>query len=80
MMQSAIIRQFEIIGEAASKISEELKKNSSDIEWVTIKDFRNLFAHEYFRVDVAEVWSAIQHDIPILKEQISSLIEKLERN
>lgn len=57
MRQSAVIRQFEIIGEASANLSEELKGSNPNIEWATIKGFRNLLVHEYFRVDVLEVWS-----------------------
>lgn len=42
MIRSAVIRQFEIIGEASTNVSEELKKKNPDIEWATIKGFRNL--------------------------------------
>lgn len=75
MMQNAIIRQFEIIGEATANISNELKESSSNVEWSTIKGFRNLLVHEYFRVDITEVWLTVKNDIPILKEQIQPLIE-----
>jgi len=75
-MQSAIIRQFEIIGEASANISLDMKDSNPDIEWGTIKGFRNVLVHEYFRVDVGEVWSAIKNDLPILREQIQALIEE----
>ncbi len=70
MRQSAVIRQFEIIGEASANLSEELKRSNPNIEWATIKGFRNLLVHEYFRVDVLEVWSTIENDLPILEKQI----------
>lgn len=54
MMQSAVIRQFEIIGEASANISSQLKQHNPDVEWITIKGFRNLLIHEYFRVDILE--------------------------
>lgn len=76
MMQSAIIRQFEIIGEASANLSDEFKESYPAIEWRTIKGFRNLLIHEYFRVDLAEVWSAIESDVPILKEQIHSMLDE----
>lgn len=74
MRQSAVIRQFEIIGEASANISDELKKCEPDVEWNTIKGFRNLLVHEYFRVDVTEVWSTIENDLPVLKKQIQSIL------
>ncbi len=68
MVQSAVIRQFEIIGEASANLSDELKNRKSNIEWATIKGFRNLLVHEYFRVDVSEVWSTVENDLPVLKK------------
>lgn len=49
---SAVIREFEIIGEAVGKLPDELKQRHSDVEWQDIKDFRNLLVHEYFGVDL----------------------------
>ena len=59
---SAVIREFEIIGEAVGKLPEELKQRRSDVEWQDIKDFRNLLIHEYFGVDLEIVWKVIQED------------------
>lgn len=61
---SAVIREFEIIGEAVGKLPEELKQKRSDVEWQDIKDFRNLLIHEYFGVDLEIVWKVIQEDLP----------------
>ena len=63
---SAVIREFEIIGEAVGKLPEELKQRRSDVEWQDIKDFRNLLTHEYFGVDLEIVWQIIQDDLPVL--------------
>jgi len=63
---SAVIREFEIIGEAVGKLPEEIKRKRSDVEWQDIKDFRNLLTHEYFGVDLEIVWQIIQDDLPVL--------------
>lgn len=78
LRQAAIIREFEIIGEASANISAETRKQFSTVEWEKIKGFRNLLVHEYFRVDAGEVWATIQIDIPALKEQITSIIKAFE--
>jgi uncharacterized protein with HEPN domain len=49
---SAVIREFEIIGEAVGKLPQSLKERRSDVEWQDIRDFRNLQIHEYFGVDL----------------------------
>ncbi len=63
---SAVIREFEIIGEAVGKISEELKQKRQEVEWQDIKDFRNLLIHEYFGVELVIVWKVVQEDLPTL--------------
>lgn len=76
MMQSACVRHLEIIGEASSKISENLKKEHFEIPWREIIGLRNIVAHEYSRVDLGEIWTTILHDLPPLKEQISGILNK----
>jgi uncharacterized protein with HEPN domain len=71
---SAVIREFEIIGEAVAKLPEELKGRRPDVEWQDIKDFRNLLAHEYFGVDLEIVWKIIEEDLPILMDAIREIM------
>jgi uncharacterized protein with HEPN domain len=61
---SAVIREFEIIGEAVGKLPDEIKKRYSEVEWQDIKDFRNLLVHEYFGIDLEIVWGIIKDDLP----------------
>lgn len=64
---SAVIREFEIIGEAVGKLPKKIRQNYPGVEWQDIKDFRNLLIHEYFGVDLEIIWRVIQHDlIPLL--------------
>lgn len=80
LLQSAVIRQFEIIGEAAGKISQIAQQTFSNVQWSSIKSFRNLLIHEYFKVDAAEVWTSIQIDLPVLKEQMNEILSTLPEN
>lgn len=70
LIQDAICRRLEIIGEAASKIDDEFKEKYPDVPWHKIVGMRNLLIHEYFHVDLDQVWNTIQKSIPELKEQI----------
>lgn len=72
--QAAIIRYFEIIGEAVSNIDEEFKKTLPDIEWRDMNDFRNFLIHDYMDIDVKIVWKAMTVDVPILKEKIDKIL------
>ena len=69
----AVIRNLEIIGEAASHIDSKLRKDSSDIPWAHMVAMRNKMTHEYFGVDVEILWQTIQHDLPTLKKLIQKI-------
>ena len=60
---SAVIREFEIIGEAVGKLPDQVKRNHPRVQWQDIKDFRNLLIHEYFGVDPEIVWKVIRDDL-----------------
>jgi uncharacterized protein with HEPN domain len=72
MLQSACIRQLEIIGEAASRISDDLKAELTDIKWREIIGLRNILIHEYFGVDIDIIWQIIEEDIPRFKNILVS--------
>ncbi|MDQ2795392.1 MAG: DUF86 domain-containing protein, partial [Bacteroidota bacterium] len=64
LLQSAVERQFEILGEAASHVSTPTQTAWPNIDWREAKSFRNLIAHEYFRVDYATIWHVTQVTLP----------------
>lgn len=72
--QAAIARNLEIIGEAASQLSEEYKEAHREIPWRKISDFRNVLTHEYFAIDPLLVWEIMQKNLPDLKKQIERLL------
>jgi uncharacterized protein with HEPN domain len=63
----ATMMNFVVIGEMVEKLSDDFKKNHSKINWVKIKGFRNIVAHDYFGIDAEEVWQIIKSKIPELK-------------
>jgi uncharacterized protein with HEPN domain len=71
----AVERDFEIIGEAVSRIPDAYKEANMHIEWRIIKDFRNFIIHEYFGIDNQIVWDTIQYRLPDLLKSISLLQE-----
>jgi len=68
----AVIRNFEIIGEAANRLPEEFKNLHPDIDWFRIKGFRNRIVHDYFGIDYSIVWQ-------IKEAYLCQLIEKFEK-
>ncbi|WP_323755346.1 DUF86 domain-containing protein [Roseivirga sp.] len=69
----AVIRNFEIIGEAANRIEDDFKSLNPQIEWTKMRGFRNRIVHDYFGIDLEIVWSIIQDDIEELVHQLKQL-------
>lgn len=72
--QDAVVRNIEIIGEAANKISKTFKGKHKTIPWRNIVDMRNKLIHDYDSVDYQIVWDIYSAELPALKKQISSLV------
>ena len=70
MVVDAVIRNFEIIGEAANRLPDDFKDKNTNIDWHRIKGFRNRIVHDYFGIDYSIVWS-IKQDF--LSDMISEL-------
>ena len=67
----AVIRNFEIIGEAANRLTEDFKDENSNIDWHRIRGFRNRIVHDYFGIDYEIVWQIKETFLPKTLEQIS---------
>ena len=74
MLQDAVIRRFEIIGEASSKISQDVKNKNPLVQWQMMKGMRNKLIHEYFGVSALTIYSTAKTDIAILKKQLINLV------
>ena len=77
MMQFASIKQLEIIGEAASQLTEHFRKLYKEIEWREIIGLRNILIHEYFGIDIKIVWDILQKDLPKFKIQVKEIINQI---
>jgi uncharacterized protein with HEPN domain len=75
MAHDAVIRQIEIIGEAARNISDEFQMLNPDLPWGKMIGIRNKIIHEYFNVNFAIVWDTVQEDLPALQKIITSMLE-----
>lgn len=69
----AVVRNFEIIGEASGNLPEEFKAKYPEIEWRRIKGFRNRIVHEYFGIDYEIVWKIKESFLPEILEKLSSI-------
>lgn len=77
MLNEAVIRNLEIIGEACKNIPQNLRKQYSNIPWKRMIGLRNIMIHEYFGVDLAIVWKIITRNIPETKPMIEQMINQI---
>ena len=73
LVQDAVIRQLEIIGEATKNLSDDFKNKKLAIPWKDIAGMRDKLIHGYFGVDLESVWLTVSEDIPNLKAFIQSI-------
>ena len=78
--QDAVVRNIEILGEAAKGISSELKKESSQIPWNKITGIRDRLIHNYFGVNYDIVWAVVNKELKNLKSEIDNLMQKIQNN
>jgi len=74
MLQDAVTRPLEIIGEAAGQVSEEYREMHMDIPWHKMIGMRNRLIHEYFRVNYGAVWDTVKEDLPGLIQLLKKLV------
>lgn len=73
----AVVRNFEIIGEAANRIPDDFKSDHPEIEWRRMTGLRNRIIHEYFGVDYTTVWKIKEENVPELADFIQRIIDNL---
>jgi len=76
LIQSGVVRQIEIIGEAAKRLSDELRLQYTDIPWKQMAGMRDVLIHAYDSIDPDEVWNAATRDLPDICAKIRKIIEE----
>ena len=74
LLLRAVSMSIGILGEAASRVSEDYKSAHPDIEWGAIVGMRNFIIHAYFKIDLAIIWDTITENIPPLLEKLEALL------
>ncbi len=75
MIQDAVIRNFEIIGEATKRLSTEFRTTYPDIPWQQMAGFRDVLIHDYLKVNLDRVWATIEYNLPQLKVTIEKILK-----
>jgi uncharacterized protein with HEPN domain len=73
--QDAVVRNLEIIGEAAKNVSRALRAAHPEVPWRSMTGMRDKIAHEYFGVDLRIVWMVVERELPKVKKRIAAILE-----
>ena len=78
MFQDAVIRNFEVIGEATKRLSQALRDENPEIPWRRMTGFRDVLIHDYLNLNLHLIWKMIEDDLPSLKPQIEAVLHALD--
>ena len=79
MAVDAVIRNFEVIGEATRNVPKTVKDKYPDVEWKEAIGFRNVLTHDYFGIDLESVWDTLKNNIPVLKRHIGEVLKSEQK-
>jgi uncharacterized protein with HEPN domain len=72
----AVVRNLEVIGEAAKKVPPEVRRRKPGVEWKKIAGLRDVLIHEYFGIDLDIIWDIVQNKIPLLEHHVQQLLSE----
>lgn len=76
LLQDSVIRNFEVIGEAAKKVDQNFRKKYNQVQWKKIAGMRDKIIHDYMGVDLVAVWAVVEIILPVIETQFLEILEK----
>ena len=77
LIQSGVLYQIQIIGEAVRAMSADLREQNPDVPWSAMVGMRNIVVHQYFEVDLNIAWFVVERDLSSLKGKIEAILQEL---
>jgi uncharacterized protein with HEPN domain len=76
--QDAVLRNLQVLSESCMRMSSEIRDRRKEIDWKGIARFRNVVVHDYFEIDLEEIWEIIQRDLPPLATVIGEELARVD--
>lgn len=73
--QDAVVRNLEVVGEAANRLTESIRESTPEVEWRKIIGLRNILIHEYFGISLPIIWDIVENKLDILEHACNKLIK-----
>ena len=77
LIQNWVLRHLQIIGEACRSLSADFRNEHPEVPWSQAIGMRNILVHHYFEMDVDAVWTAVERDLPSLKQKLQAILDQL---
>jgi uncharacterized protein with HEPN domain len=77
MVQDAVLRNLQTLGESAKRITDVCKTAHPEVEWQRIVAFRNVLVHDYLGINIERIWEIVQRDVPPLKSVVVAILSEM---
>ena len=78
MMFFAVVKNIEIIGEAANNLTKEIREKHAEVSWKDVISMRHVLVHDYYNIDAKTAWQTAKDNLPELRRQICAILEQMK--